>query len=251
MKLNIELLDLETNEAGVVLAALNALHGGALQKVVIKDAPVAEQPLPTPAFTKPATVAESEVSNDLKCAQSSDYPSTDKDGLPWDERIHSSNHKLNADGRWQRRRNVEDAYYNQVKAELSGPAFETAPCENSVENPTPVQPEVIAPTPLPTEQPQILTNVVPTESAAPAPVTESAPAAEPELPKKNTNDLYTEMFAKLQKGFLAKKVDANYVQNTVASLNAIFGKQWTGLGEIKDDANALQYVIDQLTKEGL
>lgn len=235
MKLNIELLDLETNEAGVVLAALNALRGGALQKVSVAPAtaPVAEEPAPTPVFTKPAA--------DTK----------DKDGLPWDERIHSSNHKLNADGRWQRRRNVEDAYYNQVKAELSGPAFETAPCENSVENPTPVQPEVIAPTPLPTEQPQILTNVVPTESAAPAPVTESAPAAEPELPKKNTNDLYTEMFAKLQKGFLAKKVDANYVQNTVASLNAIFGKQWTGLGEIKDDANALQYVIDQLTKEGL
>lgn len=239
MKLNIELLDLETNEAGVVLAALNALHAGTLQKVSVAPAtaPVAEEPAPTPVFTQPAA--------DTK----------DKDGLPWDERIHSSNHKMNADGRWQRRRNVEDAYYEQVKAELLGtpatPVFETAPCENSVENPTPVQPEVIAPTPLPTEQPQILTNVVPTESAAPAPVAESAPAAEPELPKKNTNDLYTEMFAKLQKGFLAKKVDANYVQNTVASLNAIFGKQWTGLGEIKDDANALQYVIDQLTKEGL
>ena len=244
MKLNIELLDLETNEAGVVLAALNALHAGTLQKVSVAPAtaPVAEEPAPTPVFTQPAA--------DTK----------DKDGLPWDERIHSSNHKMNADGRWQRRRNVEDVYYEQVKAELLGtvasvaqaePVFETAPCENSVENPTPVQPEVIAPTPLPTEQPQILTNVVPTESTAPAPVAESAPAAEPELPKKNTNDLYTEMFAKLQKGFLAKKVDANYVQNTVASLNAIFGKQWTGLGEIKDDANALQYVIDQLTKEGL
>lgn len=249
MKLNIELLDLETNEAGVVLAALNALHAGTLQKVSVAPAtaPVAEEPAPTPVFTQPAA--------DTK----------DKDGLLWDERIHSSNHKMNADGRWQRRRNVDDAYYEQVKSELQGtvasvaqaePVFETAPCENSVENPTPVQPEVIAPTPLPTEQPQILTNVglTPkefTEAAVPPAEEPVVKTAEPELPKKNTNDLYTEMFAKLRKGFLAKKVDANYVQNTVASLNAIFGKQWTGLGEIKDDANALQYVIDQLTKEGL
>lgn len=248
MKLNIELKELDENEASVVLAALNALHTGMPQKVEVAQAPVAEEPAPTPVFTQPAV--EPVVPADTK----------DKDGLSWDERIHSSNHKMNADGRWQRRRNVEDAYYEQVKAELLGtsatPVFETAPCENSVENPTPVQPEVIAPTPLPTEQPQVLTNVGLTaqefmEAAVPPAEQPVVKTAEPELPKKNTNDLYNEMFAKLQKAFVEKKIDANYVHNTVSSLNALFGKNWTGLGEIKDDANALQFVIDQLAKEGL
>ena len=234
MKLNIELDNL--NEASVVLAALQALQ----------NAPVCVPVADTRCDCGTC------LPDDQKCAQSSDYPSVDKDGLPWDERIHSSNHKLNADGRWQRRRNVEDTYYNQVKAELLGtatsvaqaePAFETAPCENSVENPTPVmptapvQPEVIAPTPLPTETPAVITSF-PSETPV-------------ELPEKSANDLYNEMFAKLQQAFAAKKIDANYIQNTLATLNATFGKTWTGLAEIKEDVNALKFVIDQLTKEGL
>ena len=225
-----------------MLAALNALHTGMPQRVEVAQAPVTEEPAPTPVFTQPTV--EPVVPADTK----------DKDGLLWDERIHSSNHKMNADGRWQRRRNVEDAYYEQVKAELLGtPA---TPVQSEPEVIAPTQPEVIAPTPLPTEQPQVLTNVGLTaqefmEAAVPPAEQPVVKTAEPELPKKNTNDLYNEMFAKLQKAFVEKKIDANYVHNTVSSLNALFGKNWTGLGEIKDDANALQFVIDQLAKEGL
>lgn len=45
-------------------------------------------------------------------------PELDKDGLPWDERIHSSNHKLTKDGLWQRRRGVTDEEFAVVMAEL-------------------------------------------------------------------------------------------------------------------------------------
>lgn len=218
MKLNIELDNL--NEASVVLAALQALHTAG---VPLADAPVAE-----PAVS--STVAETEP-----------LPDKDKDGLPWDERIHSSNHKLNADGRWQRRRNVDDAVYEQVKSELLGmpaPVEPVAPVATTPVMPTaPVQPEVIAPTPLPTEAPTVITSF-PTETPV-------------ELPAKSANDLYNEMFAKLQQAFAAKKIDANYIQNMLATLNATFGKTWTGLAEIKEDVNALKFVIDQLTKEGM
>lgn len=42
----------------------------------------------------------------------------DKNGLPWDERIHSSNKAFVADGTWRKRRGVDEALVAQVEAEL-------------------------------------------------------------------------------------------------------------------------------------
>lgn len=44
---------------------------------------------------------------------------TDKNGLPWDERIHSSSRAINADGTWRYRKNVPDETKQAVEAELS------------------------------------------------------------------------------------------------------------------------------------
>ena len=50
--------------------------------------------------------------------------SVDAEGLPWDERIHSSNRKMTAKGVWVRRRGSQDFEYDAVKNELLG---QTAP----------------------------------------------------------------------------------------------------------------------------
>lgn len=43
----------------------------------------------------------------------------DKDGVPWDERIHSSNKKQGAkNGLWQKKRGVDDKYYAEITAQL-------------------------------------------------------------------------------------------------------------------------------------
>lgn len=42
----------------------------------------------------------------------------DSAGLPWDERIHSSSKKQNADGSWKRRSKIEDSLVTSVTAEL-------------------------------------------------------------------------------------------------------------------------------------
>lgn len=42
----------------------------------------------------------------------------DKEGIPWDERIHSGNKTKVKDGTWTRKRNVPDDYYNAIKADL-------------------------------------------------------------------------------------------------------------------------------------
>ena len=223
MKLNIELKELELDEANVVLAALQAL----------KTSTVPAKPMTTVVEEMP-------------------LPNLDADGCPWDERIHSSNHKLNADGRWQRRRNVEDSTYAAVRSSLLG-ASTNADNTSSLLSPlsaeTPAAPDTVIPaTPIASLDTPAAPATPATPEVAPAPATPATPA-EPAQPE--TNDLYTLMFAKLQAGFKDKKVDANYIQNTVQTLNTMFGATWTGLAEIKDNPQALKVVIDQLTKEGL
>lgn len=68
-------------------------------------------------------------------------PATDKNGLPWDERIHAGTKALNGDGTWKKRRGVDDATVAAVTAELTGAA--PAPTPEPTPEPTP------APTPAP------------------------------------------------------------------------------------------------------
>ena len=145
-----------------------------------------------------------------------------------------------------------------MRSELLGVGVESSQISPSekVTTPTetPAAPNAIPATPLPAMEMPV-TPMAPVEPVQPVePVVPMAPAtpATPATPAEpSANDLYTLMFAKLQAGFRDKKVDANYIQNTVQTLNTMFGTNWTGLGEIKDNAEALKVVIDQLTKEGL
>lgn len=92
----------------------------------------------------------------------------DKDGLPWDARIHSSNKKTIADGTWQKRRGVDPALVVTVESELRklmGATSITA---------TVVPPVEAWPFPTP--------NAAPTEFvqlAAPALTAPPSPAADP------------------------------------------------------------------------
>ena len=229
MKINIELNDLELNEAGVVLAALNALKQH-------------ETSVSTGCESSETALTGSCESSKTSVSTEYDSSETDVDGLIWDARIHSSNHKKTADGRWQRRRNIPNELYVSVKNELSGETVET-----------PVQQEPVV------EQPEVA--VIPAVSVEPVamPTIPTVQVSEPvveqpvavETPALDANTLYMEMFAKLQAGFKNKQIDANYIQNTLTMLNTMFGKNWTGLAEIKEDVNALNVVIEQLKQAGL
>lgn len=51
----------------------------------------------------------------------------DKEGLPWDERIHSSSQKMTDKGVWTRRKNVPEPTYAAIRAELVARAVGAAP----------------------------------------------------------------------------------------------------------------------------
>jgi hypothetical protein len=59
----------------------------------------------------------------------------DADQVPWDERIHASTKNKNADGKWKRKRNVDDATYNTITASLKGVA--AAPTNTGLPPPPP------------------------------------------------------------------------------------------------------------------
>lgn len=54
-----------------------------------------------------AAATATPVSNEFDCT-----------GLPWDDRIHSKQKGQTKDGKWRRKRDIDDAFYNAVEAEL-------------------------------------------------------------------------------------------------------------------------------------
>ena len=112
-------------------------------------------PTPTPVPT-PAPAPEEDEGE-----QNNSAPNVDKNGLPWDSRIHAGTKALNADGTWKKRRGVDDATLAAVTAELQG-------------TPTPA-PAPVAETPVPTPAPQ-------PETPVPTPAPVAAPAADVKQP---------------------------------------------------------------------
>lgn len=190
----------------------------------------------------PVVVSSEEVINE----PTGDTMEFDKEGLPWDERIHSSNHKLTAQGVWTRRRGITDEVYNSIKAELLGkweaaePVTEDAPVVAPAPISAPVQAPVVAPAPVqafvPVQQPQA-------PVVAPAPV---APA--PAAPAQSTFETFS---SKLQYALANKLIEANYMQGVLNTVNATFGTNYQGMFEMRDNENAMLFVINELAKKGI
>lgn len=191
----------------------------------------------------------------------------DKEDLPWDERIHSSNHQMTAKGVWQRRRGITDEEYNRVKTELLAPIT-----LSPIEDPAPVAPvtsvESIIPyasAPVAPQAPVAPAEpIVPQAPAAPAapvapaydfvnnataPVESIMPQAAPVA--EDPEALYNRMFEQLRNGLQMKVLDANFMQNVIAGVNATFGTSYQGAAELRGNAQALSYVINELVKKGL
>ena len=114
---------------------------------VLPTAPVAPQagvPLPPSASLPPAPPPGPTASVPPVAAPTASVV-TDKNGLPWDARIHASSKTMNADGSWRGRRNTDAHIIASVEAELRAlmaipapaPASIAPPAINSVAPPPP------------------------------------------------------------------------------------------------------------------
>lgn len=84
-------------------------------------APVAVASVPAvPTSQSPAPVISAPPAVVPPAAPAAPVPEKDKRNMPWDERIHSANKTMNADGTWRRRSKIGDDLVAQVEAELLG-----------------------------------------------------------------------------------------------------------------------------------
>lgn len=128
-KLNGDSVTLATG--GPLKQDIQRVVGEVVNQTVVQNVP-APVPQPEPQDDEPTNDAP---------------PATDKNGLPWDERIHAGTKALNGDGTWKKRRGVDDATVAAVTAELTGAAPQQEPTPAPAPTPA-AQPET-APTPTP------------------------------------------------------------------------------------------------------
>jgi len=134
----------------------------------------------TPIAPIPSTLPDSTDSEDE--GEETDGSGVDAEGLPWDERIHSSSKKKTAKGVWAKRRGgPSGAELAAIEAELRGVTQVPMPTPAPVVPPMPVPvvpvggvPEA-APIPAPMPAPP---QPAPTPVAPPAPTPAPAPVAE-------------------------------------------------------------------------
>ena len=140
-----------TSELADIVAKLNGDQvvntGGLLKQDVQRVVSETVVPTPTPATVTVTVTNNTDDTVEVETVNDAP-PATDKNGLPWDERIHAGTKALNADGTWKKRRGVDDATVAAVTAELTG----SAPAPTPQPEPTP------APTPEPTPAPVPSTN---------------------------------------------------------------------------------------------
>lgn len=169
---NLSIKTESTVELAEIVAKLNnGSLGAAIARTIESDntaiPAVADGQIHTATLSTPVPIPAS-VAEEDEGEQNNAAPSVDKNGLPWDVRIHAGTKALNADGTWKKRRGVDDATVAAVTAELTAVAAGTY----QQETPTPAAP--VAETPAPVPQPE-----TPQPAPAPAPV---APAADVKQP---------------------------------------------------------------------
>lgn len=138
-----------TSELADIVAKLNGAHTAPADGVV--RSALLETPAPVQDALKAnaAPVPQPEPQDDEPTNDAP--PATDKNGLPWDERIHAGTKALNGDGTWKKRRGVDDATVAAVTAELTGAA--PVPTPEPTPAPTPAAQPETAPTPTPVPVP--------------------------------------------------------------------------------------------------
>jgi len=164
----------------------------------------------------------------------------DKDGLPWDARIHSSNKKMKADGSWTRRRGVDDVEFDRVKAELRGAVFNPSQAQGLQFTPAAAFEAV--------DTNEIVNPAVP--QFAPVPVAAPQFAPQP-IAAKSAQYGLNDIIVKIQTGMQTGKINQEYVQKLIAWVNGQFGLQGVSLVDYAARPDVCNTIYQTLIEAGL
>lgn len=197
---------------------------------------------------------------------------TDKNGLPWDERIHSTPAKLTGKGVWRAKRGVNDALVQQVEAELRSRPQQPAPVPQMQPQPV-MQPPV--PVPQPTAVPQMQQPVPvyqPPQPMFDANIPAQIPGAathsaiNPPVPQQPTQIAQTQVapgtldfntfMGKVQQIVQLRDpngnvlADANYFASVAQRVGQAFGVNLGSIAEFGADQRYVDYAAQIMSSEG-
>lgn len=220
-----------------------------------------------------ATIQNTPVADDETTDIDADAGTLDKDGIPWDDRIHSTPAKLKNDNTWRRKRGVTNEMVAGVEAELraklsSGNQVAGAgiPAPANPVNTLPAQPWTVPPTqpattaaPVQTMQPAApVQTMQPVQPVATAPVQTMQPmqsmqpaAAAPvqtmqsAAPVQSVSVTFTDLMGSIQRGTQSGIITTDILNN----MNAAFGIN--AITDVMADANAINNVAAWLQQNNL
>lgn len=160
----------------------------------------------------------------------------DAAGLPWDERIHSSNHKFSKDGTWQYRRGVDKQLVKKVEAELFALMQQPTPAPVAASPMAPPPPAAVPPAPPQPASAPPVAPPPPMQNQAQVPdyyvdptqgmVHSQAAAA----PAKSPNEIFIDMVGRAM-GAIARQlttqaeIDAICMKYSVPNMNMLITRQ--------------------------
>lgn len=107
-----------TLPAGAIPAPASAVAAASTTAPVAPSGTTAVPPAPTAPALPPAVAAHAPTAPAVPTAPAPGAVTLDRDGLPWDVRIHASTKTLNKDGTWRQKRELDPNVRAAVEAEL-------------------------------------------------------------------------------------------------------------------------------------
>ena len=200
--------------ATVIAPEDNPATGAFVPEVVVAPAPTAAQAAFAPV------VAPAPVTTGIE---------TDKNGLPWDGRIHSSARSKVADGSWKMRRGVEDEFVKGI--------------ENELRQTMGVAPVPMAPSPLTPPPAAVFSAPAAPIPAAPIPAPPVASIAPPPVaaPVEVATQLnFPKLMQRITAAFAAKTMDQGTINAAVQAVGL------PSLPMLASRPDLVQAVADQL-----
>jgi hypothetical protein len=197
----------------------------------------------------------------------------DKNGLPWDDRIHSTPATITTKGVWRAKRGVTPALVAQVEAELRARGGAPAPQQ---QQPAPMQQPVY-----PAQQPQMqvpapqmqppafqppaqmqppafqapapqFQQPAPVQQMQPAPMQQPAPQYPPEPQQYDFNSFMQRLQMLLQEKDAAGNalVDANYLNQVAVYIGQQFGAAVNAITDIAGNQQMIDFAIQTMRSQG-
>lgn len=176
----------------------------------------------------------------------------DSNGLPWDERIHTSTKTQNKDGSWKYKRGLDDAEKMAVENELKTAQINAQlpegvqPVEQTAENTVVPQasPSIVH---MPqADEPAPAVAIAPQPSPVQTDLVEMAQATTP-TQVEVTPATFESVLARINSLSTQGKINFDFVTTTLQELNTAYGVQMSNIMGVKGNQHMIDYINDKLS----